>query len=149
MKYTDTLVGFREVPDEISLCINISNCPHSCRHCHSPELQKDIGKDLTPAELEGLIDSNKGITCVCLLGGDIAPTDISVLGKLIKDKGLKSAWYSGNERLDYRVSTDNFDYIKLGPYIEEFGPLNNKTTNQHFYQVTNNELEDITFRFWK
>ena len=29
MKYTGTEITFAEVPDEITLCINISNCPHS------------------------------------------------------------------------------------------------------------------------
>ena len=38
MKYTDTQVTFSEFPDEIALCINISNCPWHCPGCHSPEL---------------------------------------------------------------------------------------------------------------
>ena len=29
LKYVDILVGFSEVPNEISLCIEISNCPYS------------------------------------------------------------------------------------------------------------------------
>ena len=29
LKYVDTLVTFSEIPDEISLCINVSNCPYS------------------------------------------------------------------------------------------------------------------------
>ena len=29
IKYVDTLVSFSEVPNEITLCINISNCPYS------------------------------------------------------------------------------------------------------------------------
>ena len=47
----------------------------------------------------------------------------------------------------------NFDYIKLGPYSEEFGPLNSVTTNQRMYKVVkqngNYELVDITNKFWK
>ena len=39
--------------------------------------------------------------------------------------------------------------IKLGPYIEELGPLNSKTTNQRFYKVNEKELIDITNLFWK
>ena len=26
-----------------------------------------------------------------------------------------------------------FDYIKVGPYVEELGPLTSKTTNQKLY----------------
>ena len=48
LKYVDTLVSFQEVPDEISLCINISNCPCHCDGCHSPYLADDIGEYLIP-----------------------------------------------------------------------------------------------------
>lgn len=57
------------------------------------------------------------------------------------------------------VTVDNrwFDYIKLGPYISEYGPLNQKTTNQRMYFNTGlsssiNRLigwKDITYKFWK
>ena len=38
LKYLNCQVTFAEVPDEISLCINITNCPNRCPGCHSPEL---------------------------------------------------------------------------------------------------------------
>ena len=48
-----------------------------------------------------------------------------------------------------------FDYVKVGPYIEHFGPLNSPTTNQRLYKVTHDtsakpdyRLTDITSRFW-
>ena len=37
-----------------------------------------------------------------------------------------------------------FDYVKVGPYIAECGPLNEPTTNQRLYY----HGKDITFRFW-
>ena len=37
-----------------------------------------------------------------------------------------------------------FDYVKVGPYIEARGPLNNPNTNQRLYH----HGEDITARFW-
>lgn len=45
-KYLDTQIVFAEIPDEITLAINITNCPFRCPDCHSPELQRNIGKDL-------------------------------------------------------------------------------------------------------
>ena len=51
LKYVDTKVTFAEVPDEISLCINISNCPNHCEGCHSPYLAEDIGTELTKDEI--------------------------------------------------------------------------------------------------
>ena len=56
MKYLNTAITFREFPDEISLCINITNCPFHCSGCHSPELWKDVGKELTIDELLNLIN---------------------------------------------------------------------------------------------
>ena len=73
MKYTDTMVTFSEVPDKISLCINISGCPNRCPGCHSPELWEDIGTELNEDSLTKLINKNEGITCVCFMGGDADP----------------------------------------------------------------------------
>lgn len=158
LKYVDTLVSFSEVPNEISLCISISNCHCHCKGCHSSYLAKDIGKELNIDSLCELISSNKGITCVCLMGGDSNPEYINILGKTIKQHHLKSAWYSGRQELSKEIDLKNFDAIKLGPYIEELGPLNSKTTNQRFYEVVQiyyedgtfgYELIDVTYKFYK
>ena len=158
LKYVDTKVTFAEVPNEISLCINISNCPCKCHNCHSSYLAENIGTILGSTELVYLINNNKGITCVTFMGGDSSPLDINNLAKLIKEvfPKLKVAWYSGRQELSKNIYLGWFDYIKLGPYIEELGPLNSKTTNQKFYQVCNMasideepryELIDITYKF--
>ena len=62
IKYTDTAVTLREIPDEITLCINISNCPCHCKGCHSSYLAEDIGKPLDEDSLVELMLDNKGIT---------------------------------------------------------------------------------------
>ena len=62
-----------------------------------------------------------------------------------------------SSRLSDYINTEWFDYIKLGPYIPECGPLNQKTTNQRMYLNTGlsssiNGLigwKDITYKFWK
>ena len=61
LKYIDSKVVFNEVPDEITLAINMSGCPIGCPDCHSKYLWKDEGKELTIKELEKLIDDNWGI----------------------------------------------------------------------------------------
>lgn len=151
LKYVNTLIGFREVPDEISLCINISNCPCHCKGCHSAYLAEDVGNNLDLQVLTTLIDSNKGITCVCIMGGDIDPSEVGDIAQDIKEyyPGLKIAWYSGRQELSEDINLEWFDYLKLGPYIGELGPLTSKTTNQRFYKVINNELIDITYKFRK
>ena len=70
LKYVGTQIVFQEVPDEVSLAINLSLCPNHCKGCHSPELWEDIGEELTLKTLEKLIGQNPGITCVAFMGGD-------------------------------------------------------------------------------
>lgn len=158
LKYVDTMVTFSEVPDEITLCINITGCKIGCKNCHSPYLAEDIGEELTIDSLHELISNNKGITCVSFMGGDSNPKEIDHLASIVKEYySLKTAWYSGVQALSKDIHLWNFSYIKLGPYIEKYGPLNSKTTNQRMYKVVYNnyedgtagyKLNDITYKFY-
>lgn len=158
LKYKETLVTFSEVPEEITLCINITNCPFTCEGCHSPHLREDIGDILDTKALSKLIDKNKGITCVSFMGGDREPFEVLKLCKWIKDNySLKTCWYSGNYLGNIQIPYNYFDFIKVGPYIKERGGLNNPNTNQRFYritkvtsnEITNISLEDLTYMFNK
>lgn len=154
LKYVDTLVGFAEIPDEISLCINISSCPCHCEGCHSSYLSQDIGEPLDLQHLTNLIDSNKGITCVCIMGGDANPSEVDDIAQDIKEyyPELKVGWYSGRDYISKDINLENFDFIKYGHYDKDKGPLNSKTTNQVMLEITvvNNKVfkKDITSRFW-
>ena len=158
LKYVDTKVVFQEIPDEITLAINISNCPCQCKGCHSPYLAEDIGTELTFSEVKRLIKNNSGISCIAFMGGDIEPKRVDALASfVINHFQLKVAWYSGRQELSKDIELRNFDYIKLGPYIEERGPLSSRTTNQRLYRVEPFDdivpgdycLIDITDKFWK
>jgi anaerobic ribonucleoside-triphosphate reductase activating protein len=160
MKYVNYEITFSEIPDEISLCINISNCPNNCTNCHSSYLKKDIGTELTYEILQNLINENKGITCVCFMGGDKTPEDVLSLARFIRETcdNIKIGWYSGRNELPtcIELNLQNFDYIKLGAYIEEKGPLNNPNTNQKMYEICRISklpekfiCNDITYKFWK
>lgn len=155
LKYTNAEVTFAEIPDEITLAINISNCPCHCEECHSPYLAKDIGEPLDLMHLTDLIDGNRGISCVCIMGGDANPSEVDDIAQDIKEyyPNLKVGWYSGRQELSKEVDLCNFDYVKLGPYIKERGPLNCKTTNQVMLEidVVQNKVftKDITAKFWK
>ena len=154
LKYTDCQVTFSEVPDEISLCINISNCPIQCPGCHSPELWGNIGNELTKTTLEDLITSNRGITCVAFMGGDAEPTEVNNLSKWVHEhynNTIKTCWYSGRD--EYPRFIPDFDYVKIGSYREDRGPINVKTSNQKMVKIHHNDerwyMEDITYKFWK
>lgn len=149
LKYVDTQVTFAEVPDEITLCINISNCPCHCEGCHSAYLAEDIGKPLKWDNLNALVHINSGITCVAFMGGDASPADVDYLASKVKNLGLKTCWYSGRSELSPDIKLCNFDYIKLGPYIASKGGLNKPDTNQRFYQIVNRQMIDITSKFNK
>ena len=161
LKFVDFKVTFSEVPDQISLCINLSGCPHKCEGCHSPYLQEDIGEYLTKEKLAELIDNNMGISCVCFMGGDNDIPSLTTLAQYVKCRyQLHTAWYSG---LTWKPTMDRsaawwFDYIKTGPYIESFGPLTSPTTNQRMYargrvlhktDMSPHTFYDITDKFWK
>lgn len=154
LKYTTSEVTFREIPDEITLCINISGCPIKCPDCHSKELWNNIGTELSFDELKRIIEQNKGITCVCFMGGDRSPSEILALAYVVRENFpiLKTAWYSGKDEI-YDIMVRRFDYLKLGPYIKELGGLSDPGTNQRMLKrIINNgeyKLEDITYKFWK
>lgn len=144
-KYLNSKVTFSEVPDEISLCINITGCKFHCPGCHSPWLWEDTGEELTKEVLNKLISENPGITCVCFMGGE--PSEIN---ELAKDCPIKVAYYTGEESIPEDLNLKYFSYIKVGPYIKEYGGLVNRRTNQVFYRIDDDlTIHDITDKFWK
>lgn len=157
MKFTEAKVVFAEVPDEITLAINISGCPIECPDCHSKYLWDDVGETLDRDSLYSLIENNKGITCVAFMGGDANPIYLNHLISLVKEKypNLKTVRYSGQEGNRIKMSNMKFlDYLKVGPFIKEKGGLDCKTTNQRMYKINHLQdgkikFEDITYKFYK
>ena len=154
LKYADYDVVFQELPNEVTLAINISNCPNRCVGCHSAYLMDDVGNPLTEQALDGLLHKyGKTITCVCFMGGDREPHAVVQLARWVKTQAaftLKVGWYSGKQTLPEAFDNQWFDYVKLGPYVPELGGLNHETTNQRLYKITDaGTLEDITACFWK
>jgi anaerobic ribonucleoside-triphosphate reductase activating protein len=150
LKYLDTKVTFAEVPDEVTLCINITGCKNNCKGCHSSYLAEDIGEELTIEVLTKLATEAEGITCICFMGGDSDTKRLNRLAKWVQDElDLKVAWYSGRDELSEHIYISNFDIVKLGRYDEKLGPLNCPTTNQRFYRIIDGEMYDFTYLFWK
>jgi anaerobic ribonucleoside-triphosphate reductase activating protein len=146
-------IVFQEVPGEVTLAINLSNCPNRCKGCHSPYLMEDVGMALDRNALDGMLEKyGDAITCVCFMGGDAAPEEVGELAGYVRRKTggrLKTGWYSGRPALSQDCSIERFDYIKLGPYIEHLGGLDAATTNQRFYRVDNGTMIDATAGFRK
>lgn len=171
MNYINYAISFREIPDEISLCINISGCDIQCPDCHSKYLWEHTGNPVTESFLEKIISENIGISCVVIMGGSNFDEIIKTF-KFIKNnfeyleefrfltnkfKKIKTGWYTGYTMA--RLETDNIlpmlrtgllDYLKTGPYIKEYGGLDKKTTNQRMWRINpDGVMTDITDKFWK
>lgn len=152
LRYTTTDIVFQEIPDEVTLAINISGCPCRCPGCHSPHLWGDIGLDLDADSLVPLITPYaQSISTVAFMGGDADPESINGLATTIHARfpHLKTAWWSGRARLSPKIDLANFNYIKLGPYLAHLGALRSPSTNQRLYKVVANTLCDITSQYRK
>lgn len=159
LKYVDTDIVFQEIPDEVTLAVNLSGCPCRCPGCHSKHLWDDTGEPLTDEAIDCLLSRQPaGVSCVALMGGDASPAEVDAIASRLKQRhpGIKTAWYSGRSILSKEVNLDNLDYVKLGPYLAHLGPLKSPQTNQRLYLVQHrrntepdNILMDLTPRFWR
>ena len=159
-----TSVVMEEIPDRVTLAVEISNCRGNCVGCHSPFLKQDLGEELTPEIITALVGDNFGVNCFLFLGEGQDPEALLRLAQHVHTLGLQAAVYSGRSEVE-EVFWDVFDYIKLGPYEAALGPLNEPTTNQRLYRrlapgevppvgyvtVYHGALAflDITPRFWR
>jgi anaerobic ribonucleoside-triphosphate reductase activating protein len=146
LKFFDNAIVFKEVPNEISLAINITNCPLHCKGCHSPWLWDDVGEELTEEILLNLTKQSQGISCILFLGGDNSYSDVRKFAKFVKSLGLKFAWYSGRNIIPVS-DLKYFDYIKIGQYEEALGGLDKITTNQRFFNF-NKLIGNNSFNFY-
>lgn len=148
LKYLGYSVVFQEVPNEVTLAINISGCPHRCEGCHSQYLWEYVGEYIAD-DITNLMKRYAGlITCVCFMGGDQNPEELSHLANIVKQNKLKVALYSGSNKAINQIPIyQQFDYVKIGHYDQTRGGLDSKSTNQKMYQRINSNWADITYKF--
>ena len=148
IKYKDSYIVFEEIPDRVSLAVNITNCQNNCIGCHSPELRLNSGVELTEDEIDRLINANYGIDCFLFMGEGKDYNRLMELVRYIKENySIKVAIYSGRDKVEIEYY-GLFDYVKVGGYKEEYGPLNKETTNQRLYEIGVDSIKDITYKFW-
>lgn len=149
IKYIASLtdIVLEEIPNKITLAVEISNCQGNCIGCHSPFLREDIGEELCLDKLRALLNANFGVNCILFLGEG---NDYQALTSLARScrtafsPQIELALFSGRTSVEDELF-DLFDYIKVGPFIAERGPLNNPNTNQRIYY----HRKDITANFWR
>ena len=159
LKYVNYDIVFQEFPDEVTLAINLALCPNGCPGCHSAYLQGNVGEELTGERLKAILDGYVGeITCVGFMGGDNDPEGVMALCRLVQQTyggRLHTGWYSGRAKFPQGFRPDVLNYVKLGPYRADCGPLKERTTNQRLFRIRHDApepdkcLEDITHRFWR
>lgn len=144
LKYTNTQITFREVPNLVTRCFSISNCGGHCTNCHSPELQGDNGEELTKEVLINYFEKDKDTAdCYVFLGDGNDPKSMVELLKTCKEHKMKTCLYLGHWYISYPNYLDYLDYLKLGNYDNNLGNLECNTTNQRMYTIKN-----ITSTFW-
>lgn len=95
LKYIGYSIVFQEVPNEISLVLNISNCPYRCKGCHSKFLWEDEGIPVMESLPILLGEYKDRITTVCFMGGDQNMDELAELLCIVHRAGYKTCLYTG------------------------------------------------------
>ena len=148
LKYIGYSVVFQEIPEEVTLAINVSGCPHRCEGCHSKYLWEYKGNYLTDDFTSIVNKYTDLITCVCFMGGEQNDLELIQMCSMAHRCGLKTALYTGCNSIQ-DLSFDlvaNLDYVKIGRYDEHCGGLDNINTNQRMFKWEG-KWKDITYMF--
>lgn len=152
MLFFDYSITTLELPGEICLTFYISECQNRCADCHSQELWRPIGSDLNECFSQLIQLYRTKISCICFLGeGKNTATEHGEFAgfcKSARQLSLKTCLYSGRDcQLENWMRC--FDFVKIGSYKKQYGPITEKTTNQRMYRITGNKHSDITNLFWQ
>lgn len=153
LHYVEFGLSYMEVPGEVALCIYISGCPNRCVNCHYQELQKVDTGELLATYFEQILDLyHDYTTCVCFMGegdgSEESRTEMLSYVKSCNKHAYKTCLYSGRDT-NIEDWMKLFDYVKVGSYCEELGPLTSETTNQRMWMKEADKYIDITERFWR
>ncbi len=151
LKYHTIDISCRAIPNEVCLVFNITGCTIKCPGCNEKTLWKDKGTDLNFKEIRNILNNYaQTISCVCFMGGEHSPQEINDLARFVKHNyaGLRTAWYSGLNRISEEIDYNNFNYLKIGAYEASKGVLGNPNTNQRVFMVMEDcSLIDITDKY--
>lgn len=155
--YYNPQITFREVPDEISLtfpCLCYEK-EHCSLDCNSKFCWKENWKDklniLHCEVIEEYYLHNNGVTCITIMTSLCFFYLKNILRKFkLKYPGIKTCLYIGKdwEELIFTKDFREFDfgvldYVKIGRFKKEYGPLDNPNTNQRFYKINHTQKGNI------
>ena len=111
LKYHNYDIVFQEIPDEVTLAVNLTNCPHRCVGCHSPHLREDIGEVLNEKAMDSLLKKyGKQITCVCFMGGDGQAQDVETMARHLRQHSRLCGHQTKDSETMYRGSLTRYRY---------------------------------------
>ncbi len=150
LRYLGGAIVMQEVPDEVSLAVTIAGCIHRCPDCHSKYSWADEGRPLLEHLPIMLKTYSPYITCFCMMGGDQDQRELIKVCKMVHEKKKKTCLYTGYDRMDQIIPAlrEELDYLKIGRFDKQKGPLSSETTNQRMYKKVNGDWTDITSSFW-
>ena len=64
LKFYNYDIVCQEIPDEVTLALNITGCPNHCEGCHSPWLWEDVGEVLCGPAADGSGEDFSGLDTV-------------------------------------------------------------------------------------
>ena len=135
LKVYDSAITFSEFPDEIAICLNITNCPGMCSHCSEPWLREDIGTLLTEDVIQEYIDKNPHCTVFGIMGGDRDHQDVIRIAKYVHaHSNMKVGVYSGLDYIDLDL-VPYVDLYKIGRWIQPQGDV------ETWHQTNNGVLQ--------
>lgn len=142
LKYLGYTIALQEVPNEISLVINVSGCCHHCIGCHSQYLWNYEGELLNKDIDDLILRYEDMITCVCFMGGEQNIDELYRYLRYTKSIGLNNCLYSGCDSIqDVEVLLPYLDWVKIGKYEESLRTDTNiqygiklATSNQNIYK---------------
>lgn len=150
MKVDGPHIVMSELPGRLSMAYQVYGCDVHCPSCHSKYLWDEncnSSYELTIDQMIKDIARYHQVDCVLFLGGEWNKDLIKFL-EAAKKEGKETALYTGRDisEIPDRIKT-RVDFLKYGPYIDEFGGLNKKTTNQRMIDMKSGD--DITSKFWR
>jgi anaerobic ribonucleoside-triphosphate reductase activating protein len=129
-------VVLQEVPDEITICFNISGCPIGCPGC-SWKNTTIKPRELTRELYTEILTQNTGLaSCIAFMGGEWKRAELIALLTIAKSYGFKTCLYTGQTTIDVEI-LKLLNFIKLGPWRANLGGLDSKETNQAFFKLEN------------
>lgn len=147
MKYYQYTVVFQEMPDDIALTFELTQCPMHCDGCHSPHLQEDIGETITLSVFRQIVDKYIGmVSAVLFMGSAYNADDQLELAQMLdyaKSLGLKTCIWTGESDVCANLK-QYLDFLKTGRYIAEKGALGTPGTNQRYINLLTNETVGVS-----